>query len=120
MTRKYSTSEAILILELHPKWVFLAPETDDWKMSKLSSDGAEIYAHRKGPDSFDGSIQWITSDSIPPRNDWTLFRPKKVRRERVNMGECSGAGTLGLCGMLDGPVGAIDCNGHYDIYAVKR
>lgn len=115
MSKKYSTSQVVRLLELHPDWVFEAPETSKYYRQRASANSEwfsfEQFKHGG----------WHPASQPDARDDWARTNPpSKPKRERVKLGQISGVGAMGLCGMLGGPIGAINSNEHYVLYVVKK
>jgi hypothetical protein len=93
MTRTYSTSQVVRLLELHRDIEFLAPQTREHYEQRVRRNRGVAWVMVEQRESESSPWMPVVRGCIDLRSDWTRVKPAKVKRERVRIGEIP-AGSL--------------------------
>lgn len=108
--KTYTTSQVVRLLELHPDWEFIAPETRDLFACAADCDGMHI--------GFAAECHGSILRDAPIRSDWTRVKPVKKKREWVKVG---GVRVLGDLVSLDNHKSFRELgDGTWTLYAVEN
>jgi hypothetical protein len=120
MTRTYSTSQVVRLLELHRDLEFLAPQTREHYEQRARRNRGVPWVIVEQRES--ESSKWIpvAHGCIDLRSDWTRVKSAKAKRERVRIDAIPNMGTVEIKDS-DGNSVAFQrffCKG-WTLYAVK-
>jgi hypothetical protein len=120
--KTYTTSQVIRLLELHPSWVFEAPETEHMHKSKCVhtfaiGSNCVSFSH-SWESSVDGRVKTESDGNPYLRNDWTrALRAPKLKRIRRSVGTVT---VVGDSVTLTNTTAFLELgDGVYDLEAVK-